>query len=175
MPENTHFRTERFELIWWSLELFLGSLKDFLGSFGAPRHQKEAKFIALGLHFNIFGLTFSVLGWSLGPPWGTLDPRPLKTSKKSFFGTSFRGPFLTCFSLFGGDVFNVCSKPLYFHLVPQLGCHLGALWVTFSNIFDVCGVLLDCTPSRAKTYIFRFWSYLVESVCLFFSMSCSRV
>ena len=130
-----------------------------------------SQFIALGLHFGTSGLTFGVLGGSLGPPWGTLGPRPLKTSKKSLFGTSFRGPFLTCFSLFGGDVFNVFSKPLYFHLVPQLGCHLGALWVPFSNIFDVCGVLLDCTPSRAKTYIFRFWSYHVEAVRLFFSMS----
>ena len=127
--------------------------------------------IASGLNFSTFGLTFSVLGGSLGPPWGTLGPRPLKTSKRSLFGTSFRGQFLTCFSFFGGDVFHVFSKPLYFHLVPQLGCNLVPFWETFSNISDVCGVFLGCTPSRAKTYIFTFWSYLVEPVCLFFSMT----
>ena len=33
------------------------------------------------------------------------------------------------------------------------GCLLGDFW----HILEVCGVLLDGTPSRAKTYIFRFW------------------
>ena len=105
--------------------------------------------IASGLHFSTFGLTFSVLGGSLGPPWGTLGPRPLKTSKRSLFGTSFRGQFLTCFSFFGGDVFHVFSKPLYFHLVPQLGSmwyHFGKLFLTFSTSVGTSWVALPLEP-----------------------------
>ena len=37
-------------------------------------------------------------------------------------------------------------------------CNFDALWDTFWHILEVCGVLLDGTHSRAKTYIFRFWS-----------------
>ena len=37
------------------------------------------------------------------------------------------------------------------------GCHLGASWETFSDILEVCGVLLDGTHSEAKTTIFMFW------------------
>ncbi len=45
--------------------------------------------MAVGLYFGTFGLTFGTLERSLGPPGRLLGPRPLKTSKKSFFGTSF--------------------------------------------------------------------------------------
>ena len=50
-----------------------------------------------GTPFDIFELTFDALGESLGPPWDTLGSRPLKTSKKSLFGTSFLRHFgMTC-------------------------------------------------------------------------------
>ena len=45
--------------------------------------------MAVGLYFGTFGLTFGTLERSLGPPGRLLGPRPLKTSKRSFFGTSF--------------------------------------------------------------------------------------
>ena len=35
--------------------------------------------------------------------------------------------------------------------------HFGGFGVTFCDFLGLCGVLLDATPSRAKTYIFRFW------------------
>jgi hypothetical protein len=49
--------------------------------------------MAAGLHFGTFGLTFSALRGSLGAPWGTLGLRHLKTSKKTFLGTSFWSTF----------------------------------------------------------------------------------
>ena len=33
------------------------------------------------------------------------------------------------------------------------GCRLGSFRETFCHFWEVCGVLLDGTPSRAKTYI----------------------
>ena len=36
------------------------------------------------------------------------------------------------------------------------GCHLCAFWETFCHVLEICGVLLDATPSAAKTNIFRF-------------------
>jgi len=40
------------------------------------------------------------------------------------------------------------------------GCPWGAFWETFRHFLGDCGVLLDATPSVAKTYIFRFWTSL---------------
>ena len=38
-----------------------------------------------------------------------------------------------------------------------LGSLLRCFGRSFCNFLGLCGVLLDATPSRAKTYIFRFW------------------
>ena len=48
------------------------------------------------------------------------------------------------------------------------GCHLGAFGKTFSDILEVCGVLLDATHSQAKTNIFRFWRTPVGTYALTF-------
>ena len=49
-----------------------------------------------------FGLTLRALGGSLEPPWGTLRPRPQKTTKELLFGTSFWTTFCFVFSSLEG-------------------------------------------------------------------------
>ena len=45
----------------------------------------------------------------------------------------------------------------FLRLFSRDGCPSGAFWETFRHFLEVCGLLLDATPSQAKTTIFRFW------------------
>ena len=84
-------------------------------------------------------------------------------NKRSFFKRASRSlaktgffPFSFCvsFSLF----FLVVFRDAFSALLAPFGPHLGAFWQTFRHFLELCGLLLDCTPSQAKTYIFMFWS-----------------
>ena len=88
--------------------------------------------IASGLHFSTFGLTFNVLGGSLGPPWGTLGPRPLKTLKKThFLGPHFEVSFWYV-SHFWVVIFFTCFP----NLSTSILCfNLGAIWYHFGRLF----------------------------------------
>jgi len=65
---------------------------------------------------------------------------------------------VSCSVVFSGGVF----EGLFRHF-SRNGCHLGAFWETFWHVLEICGVLLDATPSAAKTYIFRFWGTRVAT------------
>ena len=99
----------KFCVGWWS-EYLHSSHMDPIGEKPVPRMDLQyPDFILedfLG-HFGIFRLTIGTLGSSLGPPWGTLGPRPLKNTKNSVFGTSFWRTVWVMFSFFWG-IFLKC-------------------------------------------------------------------
>ena len=74
-----------------------------------------------------------------------------------------------------GSVFEVVFWSAFCGILAPFGCHLGAFWETFSDFFEVCGVLLDCTHSRAKTYFMRFGRSLVSPCSSTFAGADSRV
>ena len=86
--------------------------------------------MALGPYFESFwvtcwsfGVTFCALGVSLGPPWGTLGPRPLKRIKKITFWDLILGSVFEQFCTFLGRVVEVKIKSPVDHVFQRFLTH----------------------------------------------------
>ena len=121
--------------------------------------------MAVGLHFGICGLTFYALRGSLGPSWDTLGSRPLKTSKRSLFGTSFLRPFGMTFALFLRMRFQCVFKTLADHLFHEFGTILKPLLNYMSPLSWKCWIPQKMHTLQCKITI---CDVLNAQLCLYF-------
>ena len=96
--------------------------------------------MALGPHFGSFevtfwsfGITFCALGGSLGPPWGTPGPRPLKNIKGITFGDLILVSFFEHFNIFSVHVFQLQFGSPADHVFWRFVIHL---WTTLGPKID---------------------------------------
>ena len=96
--------------------------------------------MALGPHFDSFevtfwsfGITFCALGGSLGPPWGTPGPRPLKNIKKIIFGDLILGSLFEHFCTCSMHVFQLQFGSPADHVFCRL---LIDFWTTLEPKID---------------------------------------
>ena len=101
--------------------------------------SKQWKNKVRGVHLGVFWLTFDIRGSqnvSFRPPWNAFGSRPRKTTKESFFWTSFPTTFWYLLGMFRGLFFDVYFEPLSYQiLVPKAPASLNfeRLWVPFGS------------------------------------------
>ena len=106
-----------------------------------------------------------VLGTILGPSWDTLGSRPLKTSKRSLFGTSFSIPFGLTFSLFLHMHFQCIFNTLANHFFHEFGTILAPLFTYMSLLSWKCWI-----PQKMHTLQWKITiCYVLNAqLCLYF-------